>query len=93
MDTKFRWDGRIVKFIELLIDLLLVVLGFGVVIQLGGQININLATLNFYEIRDLLVSSLELYSRMQQRGVLTDFNKDTFDTEYGSAKSRPSLHS
>lgn len=57
METKFRWDGRIVKFIELIVDLFLVVLGFGVVLQVGGQIDINFRTLNFYEIRDLVISN------------------------------------
>jgi exopolysaccharide biosynthesis polyprenyl glycosylphosphotransferase len=58
METKFRWDGRIAKTIELLVDLFLVILGFGVVIQVGGQMDIDYRTLNFYEIRDLLVTNL-----------------------------------
>lgn len=38
------------------------------------------------ELRNLLVSSLDLYTSMQQRGVLTDFNKNTFDPEYGFSR-------
>ncbi|KAA3611348.1 MAG: histidine kinase [Calditrichaeota bacterium] len=38
------------------------------------------------DLRNLLVSSLDLYTSMQQRGVLTDFNKDTFDLEFGFSR-------
>lgn len=57
METKFRWDGRVVKFFELFVDLLLVVIGFGAVVQVGGQIDINIHTLNFFEIRDLIITN------------------------------------
>jgi CheY-like chemotaxis protein len=38
------------------------------------------------ELRNLLVSVLDLYTSMQQRGILTDFNKNTFDPEYGFSR-------
>ncbi len=38
------------------------------------------------DLRNLLVSFLDLYTSMQQRGVLTDFNKKTFDPEFGFSR-------
>ncbi len=57
METKFRWDGRVVKFIEIFVDLILVVVGFALVLHFGGQINIDIKYLNFFEIRDLIISN------------------------------------
>jgi exopolysaccharide biosynthesis polyprenyl glycosylphosphotransferase len=57
METKFRWDGRVVKFVELLVDLILVVLGFALVLQFTDQMNIDYRYLNFYEFRDLIISN------------------------------------
>ncbi|MCB0281948.1 MAG: histidine kinase [Calditrichaeota bacterium] len=41
---------------------------------------------NSEDLRRDLVNSLELYTRMQQRGILIDFNKDNFDPDYGFSR-------
>lgn len=38
------------------------------------------------EIRGYLIKSLRDYRKLRQRGIITDFNKDTFDTTYGFAR-------
>lgn len=38
------------------------------------------------EIRAYLIKSLRDYRKLRQRGIITDFSKDTFDTTYGFAR-------
>lgn len=38
------------------------------------------------EIRGYLIKSLRDYRKLRQRGIITDFNKDTFDTTYSFAR-------
>ncbi|MCX6163689.1 MAG: histidine kinase, partial [Ignavibacteriae bacterium] len=38
------------------------------------------------EIRAYLIKSLRDYRKLRQRGIITDFNKDTFDTTYSFAR-------
>ncbi len=38
------------------------------------------------ELRNYLITSLRDYRKLRQRGIITDFNKDTFDTKYGFSR-------
>ena len=41
---------------------------------------------NIEDLRDDLVNSLELYISMQSRGILVDFNKNSYDPQFGFAR-------
>ena len=55
--SDFKWDGRFIKLIELLVDLGLVFSGFMFVLLMSGEIQIGLNELTFYQTRDLLMAN------------------------------------
>lgn len=58
MKSEFNWDGTLMKFIELLIDLALVFAGFMSIMLLRGEIEFALSKLTFEQARDLIVTNL-----------------------------------
>jgi exopolysaccharide biosynthesis polyprenyl glycosylphosphotransferase len=77
MVTKFRWDGRLMKLLEVSVDMLLVFLGFFTVIGVGHQIDLSFHALNFFQIRDLAISNFTylvlalIFFRVYNTSVLT----------------------
>lgn len=58
MKSEFNWDGTLVKFIEILIDLALVFAGFMLIMLIRGEIELSFSTLTFEQARDLIVTNI-----------------------------------
>jgi len=61
MVTKFRWDGRLAKFVEISVDMVLVFLGFFTVISLKDNFSLSGITVNLHELRDMAISNVTYF--------------------------------
>lgn len=57
MKSEFNWDGTLIKFIEIIVDLILVFAGFMSFMVLRGEVELELSALTFNQARDLIVTN------------------------------------